>query len=99
MWYPRGKSSFLLSSHHGEYTCIPPTPSSLYRLRPKSWGNTPPIDAPVLSCKYLPTTPLPLAKPLACLGAFEFNKSREDSQVLAATITVFPFTWYSCKSP
>jgi hypothetical protein len=29
---------------------------------------------------------------------FEFSNNRDDSQVLAATITVRPFTWYSCRS-
>src|ERR1700759_637440 len=98
IWYPRGKSSFLLSSHQGLYTCIPPTPSSLYLLRLKRSGIIPPISAPVESCRYLPTASLLLASPLACLVDFEFSKSLALSQALAARITVLPVTWYSCIS-
>src|SRR5450631_207793 len=98
IWYPRGKSSFLLSSHQGLYTCIPPTPSSLYLFLLNSSGMIPPISAPVESCRYLPTTSLLLASPLGCRLDFEFNNSLALSQVLAARITVRPVTWYSCRS-
>jgi hypothetical protein len=39
-----------------------------------------------------------VGQPLLCRGPFEFSNNRDDSQVLAATITVRPFTWYSCRS-
>src|SRR5215216_3593169 len=98
MWYPLGKSSFLLSSHHGEYTCIPPTPSSLYLFLSNSFGNIPPTAAPVESCKYFPTTLLEFAKPFGWRLDLEFKRRRALSQALAARRTVFPFTWYSCIS-
>src|SRR5260221_9239107 len=52
----------------------------------------------VESCKYFPTTPLLFANPLGWAVDFELSKILADSQVLAARITVFAFTWYSCRS-
>src|SRR4029077_9550842 len=89
---------FLLSSHHGAYKCKLPTPSSLNLFLSINCGR---IEAPptcVESCKYFPTTPLLFARPLGCAADFELSNILADSQVLAARITVFAFTWYSCKS-
>ncbi len=58
----------------------------------------PPMEAPVESCKYFPTRPLPLANPLGNLDDFEFNNSLADSHALAASITTLAETLYSCRS-
>ena len=50
-------------------------------------------EAPVESWRYLPTTPLELARPLGCWADLELSSSRADSQALAARITILPFTW------
>src|SRR5687767_11051228 len=55
-------------------------------------------EAPVESCRYLPTMPLELARPLGCWADLELSSSLADSQALAARITILPSTWYSCKS-
>src|SRR5207247_7708189 len=82
MWYPRGKSSFLLSSHHGTYRCMPPTPSSLCGTPLASFGMEPETERPVESVKYRPTTPLEFARPLGKRGDFELRSMRADSQAL-----------------
>ena len=56
-------------------------------------------EAPVESFKYLPTTPLELAKPFGKRELFEFNNKRAVSPALAAKTTIFPFTVYSCIVP
>ena len=78
--------------------CAPPTPSSLYLFLPNNCGNTPPIDAPVESCRYLPTTLLEFPRPLGCRCDLELSISLADSHALAANIIVLPLTWYSCIS-
>src|SRR4028118_783035 len=75
-----------------------PTLSSLKRLRSRSWGNIPPCEAPVESCRYLPTSPLLLAMPLGAVPDFELSIMRADSQALAASTTVLPRTSYSSMS-
>ncbi len=56
-------------------------------------------DAPVESFKYLPTTPLELAKPFGKRELFEFNNKRAVSPALAAKTTILPRTVYSCIVP
>src|SRR5688572_24898600 len=58
----------------------------------------PPMDAPVESCRYLPTKPLPLARPLEKREDFEFSKILADSHELAASMTTLAVTVYSCIS-
>src|ERR1019366_3847274 len=95
MWYPRGKSSFLLSSHHGMYTCRPPTPSQLWAGRSISLGMKPATLAPVVSVMYFPTTPLVLARPLVFRDDFELSSSRAVSHELAASTTTLARTCLS----
>ena len=57
-----------------------------------AWRLLPPIDVPVESCRYLPTTSLEFASPLGCVVDLLFNNNLEDSHALAARIMVFPFT-------
>src|ERR1017187_7139745 len=95
MWDPRGKSSFLLSSHHGMYTCIPPTPSQLWAGRSISFGMKPATLTPVVSVRYFPTTPLELARPFGFRDDFELSSSRAVSQELAAITTTFARTCLS----
>src|SRR5687767_7666487 len=57
-----------------------------------------PVALPVESWRYFTTMPLALASPLGFLDDFEFSNRRADSQALAASITTFAFTVYSCKS-
>src|SRR5688572_5131162 len=63
-----------------------------------SFGRIPPISVPVESCKYFPTTSLALASPLGLRDDFELSSSRADSHALAARITTFAVTVYSCMS-
>src|SRR5438093_9359701 len=84
MWYPRGKSSFLLSSHHGIYRCMPPTPSSLCGTVFVIFGMYPRTVKPVESVRYLPAVPLAFARPLGKREDFELSSSRADSHALAA---------------
>src|SRR3954463_13964859 len=55
----------------------------------------PPTPVPVVSVRYLPTTPLELARPFGNLGDLELRRSRADSHALAATTTIFAFAWRS----
>src|ERR1700722_4478484 len=50
-------------------------------------GTNPTRDVPVLSVRFLPTTPLALASPFGKCDDVEFSRSRADSQALAATTT------------
>src|SRR5690606_29607200 len=87
MWYPRGKSSLELSSHHGMYRCAPPTPSQLWRGWSTSAGMKPPTSVPVESVMYLPTTPLELASPCGWSDDLLLSRMRADSHALAASTT------------
>src|SRR5262245_3421552 len=87
MWYPRGKSSFLLSIHHGMYMCAPPAPSQLWGTWSTILGMNPARSVPVVSVRYFPTVPLAFANPSGKRDDLEFNRMRADSQALAANTT------------
>ena len=67
------------------YRCMPPVPSSLCGMPSISFGMKPATPAPVESVRYLPTTPLELARPCGNFDDFEFSRMRADSQALAAS--------------
>src|SRR3954453_7219600 len=98
MWYPRGKSSFLLSSHHGMYMCMPPTPSSLCGGMSSSLGMKPDTARPVESVRFFPSWLLEFDRPFGCRDDFELSISRADSHALAARTTAFERTVYSRPS-
>ena len=58
----------------------------------------PVTEVPVESVTYLPTTPLPLARPWGNRELLEFSRSRADSQALAASTTILARTEYSFRS-
>src|SRR2546423_7234506 len=62
------------------------------------FGTNPETSVPVVSVRYLPTVPLPLASPLGNEDDFELSSSRDDSHALAATTTTRASTWCSLPS-
>src|SRR5688572_15708267 len=50
---------------------------------------------PVVSVRYLPTTPLELPRPCGNRDDFELSSSRAVSQALAAITTIRPRAWFS----
>src|SRR5512141_723076 len=69
------------------YTCPPPTPSSLWGTWSTIFGMNPATSVPVVSVRYLPTTPPELASPWGKRDDFELSSSRADSHALAASTT------------
>ena len=67
---------------------MPPTPSSLCGTPFISFGMKPLTLRPVVSVRYLPTTPLELPRPCGNFDDFELSRSRADSQALAASTTM-----------
>ena len=66
--------------------------------RPKpsiSFGMNPATSVPVVSVRYLPTTPLELASPWGNFDDFELSSSRADSHALAASTTTLAWTCWS----
>ena len=55
----------------------------------------PPTSVPVVSVRYLPTTPLELASPCGNCGDVELSRIRADSQALAASTTTRARTCWS----
>src|SRR6185436_9736079 len=79
------------------YTCIPPTPSSLWGVRSMSAGKNPPTLTPTVSIRYFPTRPLELARPLGKRVEREFSRMRADSHALAHKTTIFARASTSCR--
>src|SRR5262245_28519500 len=52
-------------------------------------------SVPVVSVRYLPTTPLEFASPCGNFADFELSSNRAVSHALAAITTMRPRTWFS----
>ena len=74
------------------YTCMPPTPSQLWRGWSTMRGMKPLTPEPVVSVRYFPAMPLPLASPFGKRDDLEFNSNRALSHALAARTTTFART-------
>src|SRR6267143_5898710 len=74
---------------------MPPTPSSLWGTWSAIFGMNPETPVPVVSVRYLPTTPLELASPSGNFGDFELRRRRAVSHALAASTTTLALAWFS----
>src|SRR5258705_10784564 len=74
---------------------FPPTPSSLCGTWSTILGMKPPTSVPVVSVRYLPTTPLELARPFGNCVDFELSIRRGGSHALAASTATLAFTCLS----
>ena len=77
------------------YRCIPPTPSWLCGTWSIILGMKPPTSVPVVSVMYLPTVPLPFARPFGNADDFELSSRRAVSSALAASTTTLARTCWS----
>jgi hypothetical protein len=77
------------------YMCIPEAPSVLCGGRFSRPGIWPPMPAPTVSMRYLPTRPLLLETPLGACSLLELSRMRAVSAALAASTTTRAFT---CRS-